>query len=1379
MPIRGMEDKREQNKERLKELAFIDDLTGLYNRRYLYQYLPEEMKDVQKAQGRLCLFMMDVDNFKHINDNYGHLSGDKILVKVAEILRQNCRDADTIVRYAGDEFIAILPGADKPIAVNIAKRIVESVSKTEFLTQEDADNVHVTISIGLGFFPHDAQDPEGLISQADRALYSSKRTGRNRISTTDEISEQALEETMAQELFPVQELIGRTAQIDNLKQLLSEAEGSETRFAFIKAEKGLGKTRLMNELKKHAQSNGITNIVTSCSPEISNQPYRILINALDNLFTLLGAEVQEFVRSLPEAQVAQLAIYIPALKPYIPKELKLSQALSDKQAQVDLFKGISQSIVYVVKRNIFLLLIDDFHWIDQQTLQLLNYIITDLHDISLCVVAAYREEELLARSDSGAIKELLDKIHQNELVTEIVLKPLTKEEIAQMISAAFGQVTLSHDFVDVIYGVSLGNPLFAEEVLRSLVNEKVLFYQNGKWSSREISRLSLPPYLKEAIAERLHQLDEETKPVVLAAAVIGQVFSFDVLCQLTEKDEGYVLEVMDRAIKQHLVEPESSLQSDRFKFTSGAVWDVVYDSLDSETKQSLHRKLALIEEKLHQDNIGSAAGNIGYHFSKAQDTQKAMDYSNILLDKASKMPAREDVFGFLQEALLEKIEEIVTPLSDKSLRALPQALRSLRLAIHNVRYYPAQSTIREGFVSRAHKNLADILNRDSILIVATTEKRLLLNGEEIGAKLSRAAGAAEFTAMMIDHRIKSITFKKGLKPEELIVFLGAMAQTYDEVMSQGGISAMLRKKSVVYVRVNEVRYEQTTKLNKQRTQFEEAMLLDYLLGRASHLEPGQSQALLRVANDPKKLAQALEKIAASAQEKKGEDKTKAQAGVIAQSLQRLGEQVAGLNPNASGQYHKNISEVLMALDYKLRSELIQAQGKKAGGAGGKLGKTKDIIQTALRGFSEQQVLEVVTKEFLHSHGDLSNMYNLVQSLLVYCAAKDKLVPKIKAKLIELGVTQDESAWIAGEVLWQGLNTTEKVKRIKELSAQDYIRLDISQQIGKIVSDALNEARYNEAGEIIDALLTMLDKPTKVLRSMVIKDLLGVGERLIDKEKYFLLEQASSKLIARLDQEKDPEVYALLAQTLAAICVNLIDKERFIQATAVLREFNLRIAKEGKLAEIQKQALLQAKDKIITAQHTLKHLAKLLEKKIESHNDFWELSKVFTEIGAKVVEPVFNLTVTKTTYDDPFKTYALRWGVAQVLKRIGHEAVIFLNAKLKDEKKEVVKADLEILGHMQNQNAVKHFASLLQYGDLDIRKEVIVTLGKIGGAEAVKLLSAAVEDKDADVRAACLRALSAIGIKEVLPLLKVLLQDRKLTDKAKDAIEYIERQGRSK
>lgn len=1369
MPIRGMEDRRELDQEKLRELAFIDDLTSLYNRRYLYRYLPTELKDTKSAGKKLCLFMMDIDNFKEVNDSHGHLCGDKILVEIAQILRKSLREGDTIVRYAGDELLAILPGAEEEVAIRIAERIIEEVDKTPFGESEEKPAIHLTISIGLAVFPRDAQDPEKLIYQADRALYSSKRSGRNRVCTTSDVSAEILEETKLQKLFPSAVMIGREKDLSKLKELLDEAEKGKAKFALIKGDRGVGKTRLINEFRKHAQVKGITNISASCSPEISTQPYQILIVALENLFASLGPEVREFIRSLPEAQIAQLANYIPSLKTYLPEDFKALRASTAEQSQVDLFKGICQSLIYIMKRNTLLLIIDDCQWIDKSTLQLFNYMVRDLSDIPILIIAACRKEELQKRADSASPKELLGQMQQAKLTNDLILGPLEREDIPELITTIFADIALVPEFADIVYGISAGNPLFAEEVLRSLVKKGLIIYQDGKWRTKQITEAGIPSFLKEAIQKRVSELDEETKPVIGAAAVIGEVFDLEVLSKVLGKDQGYILEVVDRAVAQHLIVPQSPFQTDKFKFSSGAIRDVIYEVLQLREKQGLHRKLALIEEDLYKDNIDSVAGNLGYHFDKAQDTEKADLYANVLLDKAKRMPTYEDVFGFLQEALMQKVEEIVVPLSDTSMKLVPAAIRSLRLATQNVRLYPQHSAIRKNFIDQAYKCLINVLDKDSTLLVGTAENRLLINGEEIGLKVSRAAGASAFVSLMINHRIKTITFKKGLTQEQLGVFLESLSQNFDELISSGGLTSVLRKKDISLIRVNEVRYEQTTKLTKQKSKFEEAMLMDYLIGKVSNVEGDGLKVATQIADDPEKLAEALKKMAEAAKAKKGEDKTQAQANIIARSLQKLSDEVLSQTKGGVEQYRKNITEAMMALDYKLRSKVIQAQGLQDDKAG--LG---DIIKDTLREFSDEEILKMVIKEFTESEGNLVQMRNFIRQFILDSRSKQGLLPKLKAELLQLGMKEEEVSWVLGEDFWQGFSLQEKVQHATKIASKDYLKLQkgVSEYTYKLVTELLENGKYSEAAEIIDKLIKQLQDQSQEVRKITVRDLKKISEMLIAKEKYFLLEEVIGSFINRLDKEQDREIYASIAEGLTGICARLLEKHNFIQATGILRELKLYLGPDSKLPDMQKQAIKEARDKRIAAPALVNRLVKLLQAKIEGHHGFYELSQAIAELGSPVLGPLFTLGFSKDQYVDPFKTYALRWSIARVLKGMSEEAVLYLKDRLADKRVEEIKLTLELFGHMQEEGAVKHLRPLLKHENISVRSEAVATLGKIGGSEAIQLLSESIKDGNDQIRLAAIWALADIGDPQVLPLLKPLLQDKRFSEEVERIIRRI-------
>jgi len=1374
MPIRGMEDKREQDEQKLRELAYMDELTNLYNRRYLYQSLPTELKNARQAGRELCLFMMDVDKFKEINDTYGHLCGDKVLRQIAEVLRRNSREGDTVVRYAGDEFLAILPGAEESAAVNVAERIIKEVDQTSFREDEGAGQIHLTISIGLAFFPGDAKDPERLIYQADRALYTSKRSGRNRISVTKDVTEEVLGETKLRELFPCPQLIGRSNQIKGLNDLLEETEKGGSNFVLVGGEKGIGKSRLIEELKKQAQAKGITSISATCSPEISNQPYQIVIKAMDNLFSSLGPEVREFVRSLPQAQAVQLANYVPILKQFLPEGVKPAKTSSAKQEQIDLFKGISQSLVYIVKRNTLLLLIDDFHWIDKGALQLFNYIVKTLGGIPILIVGAYRPEEFDKRGGDPSLKELLQQMKQAELVNEINLEALKKAEVQQMITAVFAGLQVSPKFVDIVYDVSAGNPLFIEEVLRSLVDKGFVFYQDKRWQSREISEAGIPPFLKGAIQKRVALLDEETRPVISAAAVIGEAFDFNILCQLLNKDPGYVWEIIDRAAKEHLIMPESHFETDKLKFNSGIIRDVIYTELDSRQKQDLHRRLALIEEKLHKDNIDSAAGSLGYHFSKAQDKEKAALYGNMLLEKARHMPTYDDVFSYIQQALIEKVEKIVVSLSAASMKLVPAAVQSLHLAAQNMRLYPLQSAVRKGFIDQAYKHLNDILEKDSTLIIAVTEKenRLLANGEEIGDKAFRDARAAYFVSLMNNHRIKTIGFKRGLSRDEVSVVLEGLSRGFDDLVTERGFSGFLHKGGVVHVSVNEVRYAQTGQLSKQKSKLEEAMFVDYLIGKVSNLEGSNSDFAVEVTSDPEKLAEALTKVAERAKAEAGKDKTQRQANIIAQSLQKLSKlsRVRGV----SGQYHKNISKAMMRLDYKLRSR-VMAEQIEADEAAIEEVASKGTIKNVVSELSDEQIIERIIKELSQSRDNLVNLRNLINKLLPDPERRQKVLPELKAKISEKEISEEELSYILGQPLWQGLSVKDKAQRLIKITPQIYLRLqkELSGQIDKLVLELLESDCYNEASEVLDKLLKQSQNTSKEVRAATIGEIDRISQGLIARKKYFLLEKVVSALVEGLDKEKEPEIYSAIVQLLADNCAKLIKKESLIQATGILKEFNLRLNKTSKLSNARRQTIKEAKAKTFAMPSLLKWLAELLEAKVERHEDFYELSGLIGEIGAPAIEPLFALAASQDRYADPFRTYSMRWSIGRVLKGVGDEAAFYFKDKLADKNGESIKIALELLGHIRNTKAVAYLGPLLKSKQLNLRKEVIATLGKIGGKEAIELLSGSLKDRNSQTRLAVIRALANTTDPQVLPLLKPLLKERQFSDEVKRIIQRIE------
>lgn len=181
MRIRDLHEQLVIANEKLKELVDIDDLTGLYNMRSLYQRLEFEMERGRRFGRAVCVIMLDMDQFKSVNDGHDHLFGSFVLSEVGKIIKASTRNIDIPARYGGDEFLIVLTELSHDGAELFCERFRKTIEKTEFTNGEDS--IRLTVSMGYAMMDgNEAITPKELVRRADHALYESKRGGRNRVS---------------------------------------------------------------------------------------------------------------------------------------------------------------------------------------------------------------------------------------------------------------------------------------------------------------------------------------------------------------------------------------------------------------------------------------------------------------------------------------------------------------------------------------------------------------------------------------------------------------------------------------------------------------------------------------------------------------------------------------------------------------------------------------------------------------------------------------------------------------------------------------------------------------------------------------------------------------------------------------------------------------------------------------------------------------------------------------------------------------------------------------------------------------------------------------------------------------------------------------------
>lgn len=180
LKIKTLQDELKEKNAMLQKLSITDELTKIYNRRYVMQRLREELSRAQRYNETISLILIDLDNFKAINDKFGHQVGDSVLTKISALIKKQMRTSDVLGRYGGEEFLIILPNTSIEGSQSLAERIRKSLESNP--VNVGRRRITATLSAGVvsygGNYPSSYED---LIKKADKALYQAKKEGKNRV----------------------------------------------------------------------------------------------------------------------------------------------------------------------------------------------------------------------------------------------------------------------------------------------------------------------------------------------------------------------------------------------------------------------------------------------------------------------------------------------------------------------------------------------------------------------------------------------------------------------------------------------------------------------------------------------------------------------------------------------------------------------------------------------------------------------------------------------------------------------------------------------------------------------------------------------------------------------------------------------------------------------------------------------------------------------------------------------------------------------------------------------------------------------------------------------------------------------------------------------
>jgi tetratricopeptide (TPR) repeat protein len=432
-----------------------------------------------------------------------------------------------------------------------------------------------------------------------------------------------------------------------LKEAMNRTIQGEGGVVFLHGEAGIGKTRLARELRAYAHSQGMRVLYGRCPGVFKMDgipPYvlwrEVIRDFLDNcsleqLYRVIGFYPAEVAKLVPE--LVQKLRAIPQSFPISPEQ-ELSR----------LFEAVSQFVINIAREAHLLVVLDDLQWADPSSILLLHYLARGVQKTPLLLLGAYRSGEI---DSKHPLTPVLAELNRERLSQSISLKRMSLDEISMMIRQMLEQHDVPAEFCSLVYEKTRGNPFFVEEVVKSLKEENLIYLEDNKWRTRDISRIELPETVKSVVKARIDRLDDECQKVLTMASLVGNDFTPDALQEVIGLKEMDLRTILDQLLRTGLLKYGVVHGEDICSFTDTVVRDTVYEEVGTFERKKLHGIVGTGLEKAYAGKIEEHFGELANHFLEAGDKNKALDYCIKAGEKAAKVYANGEAAFYLQSAL--------------------------------------------------------------------------------------------------------------------------------------------------------------------------------------------------------------------------------------------------------------------------------------------------------------------------------------------------------------------------------------------------------------------------------------------------------------------------------------------------------------------------------------------------------------------------------------------------------------------------------------------------------------------------------------------------------------------------------------------------------
>ncbi|MDB4878753.1 MAG: diguanylate cyclase [Gemmatimonadetes bacterium] len=607
-------------------LSEEDDLTGALVRRAFVNVTAAVLAERRRTGSPVSLIVVDVDQFKSVNDTFGHLAGDDALRLTVGVIREQLRPGQYVGRYAGDEFIVLLPGLDADGAQGVAERIRRTIAALEIPLRDQPDRtMSVTLSLGVATAPQHGETFETMFTAADRALFDAKREGRDKVVMSGQGS------TATPQLV-LNRFVGRATEMRSLVTALDESVHGVPQARLVIGEAGVGKSTLLRQLLPEARLRGAV-IVTGRSLEAeSRPPYGVWAEALAGVHELGIA---------PTRAWPLLSRIIPALRD--------AAGAAGAATPLDAVQGhrlVEEIVAYLrgaSEARPLTVVLEDMHWADTASWDALEYVMAQLTTERVCIAITIRAEE----AAYGPVRERRQRLSRDERVRELRVERLTVTEVREWLQGALHRTDLGDDLLDFVLRHTEGNCFLVMQLLRTMNEEGVFTHVGGSWTWTIPSALSLPAGMTDLVGRRLSRVTPDAMRILVTAAAIGRTFSIPLLKEAAEVTMDEVLDAIDAGLTTSVLEPAREHDDDTYQFAHALLIDAVLHSVSPARQRLKHERIADVLARLSPHAIDEIAS----HYAASANSGKAYIWCRNAAARAMSLYALDEAAEFLRRAL--------------------------------------------------------------------------------------------------------------------------------------------------------------------------------------------------------------------------------------------------------------------------------------------------------------------------------------------------------------------------------------------------------------------------------------------------------------------------------------------------------------------------------------------------------------------------------------------------------------------------------------------------------------------------------------------------------------------------------------------------------